>query len=165
MISQEQMTKIKTLADEVSRREGCRLYDVEIGGGRERILRVYVENEKENVSIEQLANVSRGLSLLLDVQDVVPGAAYELEVSSPGVDRILREKWHFQGAIGRSAKLILFDRAPELKGEVKSLQSVIKSASETHVGMEHNGTPVEIPYENIKRAQVVFEYKTNEKKR
>ncbi len=165
MISQEQLVKIKSLADEVSRREGCRLYDVEVGAGRERVLRVYIDGEKESVSIEQCANVSRGLSLLLDVQDVVPGSAYDLEVSSPGVDRVLREKWHFQMAVGRTVKLVLFDRVPELKGEVKSLQSSLKGANETHVEMIHNEIIVQIPYENIKRAQVVFEYKTNDKKR
>ena len=124
MLHPQAVEKIRALADEVSQREGCRLYDVEFSGNpKSRVLRVYIEGANENVSVEQCANVSRGLSLLLDVADLIPGDQYELEVSSPGIERVLRLPWHFQRAIGQEVKVVLFDALEGVKGEVKSLNS------------------------------------------
>ncbi len=57
------------------------------------------------VSIEDCANVSRGLNLRLDVEDVIPGGQYELEVSSPGLDRKLTQGWHFEKAVGKTVQV------------------------------------------------------------
>ncbi|MEK6554972.1 MAG: ribosome maturation factor, partial [Bdellovibrionota bacterium] len=92
MLNEEKTEKIKGLAQEVCEREGCSLYDIEfVGAGRHRVLRIYIEaNGEGQVTVEQCANVSRGLSLQLDVEDVIPGGQYELEVSSPGLERMLK---------------------------------------------------------------------------
>jgi ribosome maturation factor RimP len=166
MLSPQAVEKIRSLADEVSRREGCLLYDVEFSGNpKSRVLRVYIEAEKDNVSVEQCANVSRGLSLLLDVEDLIPGDRYELEVSSPGVERALRLPWQFQKAIGQEVKVITFDAIEGLKGEVKSLQAELLSANEDQAVFRYQEGEACVPYKNIKRANVVFGFKKNEKKR
>jgi len=166
MLSPQATEKIKSLAEEVSQREGCRLYDVEFSGNpKNRVLRIFIESEAEQVSIDQCANVSRGLSLLLDVQDVIPGGQYELEVSSPGVERALRLPWHFQKAVGQEVKVITFDAVEGLKGEVKSLTGAVVSADEESVSLRYGESDVRLPYTNVKRANVVFGFKKNEKKR
>ncbi len=67
-MQQEAIEKIKKLAQEVSDREGCVLYDIEfVGAGQHRTLRVLVDGKETQVTIQQCADVSRGLSLLLDV--------------------------------------------------------------------------------------------------
>ncbi len=166
MLSPDVVEKIKSLASEVSRREGCALYDVEFSGNpKSRVLRIYIEDEKSNVSIEQCANVSRGLSLLLDVEDLIPGDRYELEVSSPGVERPLREAWHFQKAIGQEIKVVTFDPVEGLKGEVKSLSGELLSADQSAFTMRYLDGEASVPYKNVKRAQTVFGFKKNEKKR
>ncbi len=170
MLSPESIEKIKVLADEVSRREGCVFYDLEFSGGHQnRTLRVYIDADSNTtllpVSVEQCANVSRGLSLLLDVQDLIPGGAYELEVSSPGVERILRLPWHYKTAIGKETKIVTFESIPGLKGEVKSLTAELVAAGEENVTVKLADANIEIPFTNIKKAQTVFSYMKGDTKR
>ena len=61
---------------------------------------------EDSVSIEDCTNVSRDLSAVLDVEDIVP-AAYTLEVSSPGLDRPLRNADDYSRFAGRLAKLVM----------------------------------------------------------
>lgn len=106
----ELIDRIRKMADEVTAREGCAVYDLEFtGGGNGRILRLFIDKASgENVSIDDCANVSRGLNLMLDVDDVIPGGRYDLEVSSPGVERVLRERWHYERAVGKTIALKSF---------------------------------------------------------
>jgi ribosome maturation factor RimP len=106
------------LVEPVVTSQGYELVDVEfIAGPAEATLRVYIdwpggvapedlstEGDEENrshegIGVEDCEKVSRALSELLDVEDPVP-QAYALEVSSPGVDRILRTAEHFQRFVG-----------------------------------------------------------------
>lgn len=166
MLSPQAVEKIKVLADEVSRREGCLLYDVEFSGNpKSRTLRIFIEAEAAHVSVEQCANVSRGLSLLLDVEDLIPGERYELEVSSPGIERALRLPWHFKKAVGQEVKVVTFEPIENVKGEVKSVSGELLAADDEAAVFSLGDMEVRVPYQNIKRAQVVFGYKKNEKKR
>src|SRR5213076_3236648 len=61
---------------------------------------------EDSVSVEDCANVSRDLSAILDVEDVVP-SAYVLEVSSPGLNRPLRHADDYRRFAGRRAKLVM----------------------------------------------------------
>jgi ribosome maturation factor RimP len=61
---------------------------------------------EESVSVEDCAHVSRDLSAVLDVEDVVPGT-YTLEVSSPGLDRPLTRPDDYRRFAGRRAKLVM----------------------------------------------------------
>jgi ribosome maturation factor RimP len=115
--------------------------------------------------VEQCANVSKGLSLLLDVEDLVPGGAYELEVSSPGLERVLRLPWHFKTAIGKDVKVVTHDVIPELKGQTKSVEGQLIATAEDGVTLKFGDADVHIPFANVKRAQTIFGYMKNDKKR
>lgn len=83
--------KITEYAQEVSEQEGCELLEVEIHpGGRGLILRLFIDKEG-GVTIKDCENFSRALEAILDVEDPIKGS-YVLEVSSPGIDRPLKEK-------------------------------------------------------------------------
>jgi ribosome maturation factor RimP len=75
------------------------------------VLRVQIDRPgpaataEESVSVEDCANVSRDLSAILDVDDVVP-MAYTLEVSSPGLDRPLRNAKDYARFAGRRARIV-----------------------------------------------------------
>ncbi len=159
MLGAETVEKIKTLAQQACAREGCELYDVEIGGtAKHRILRVFVDGDKVPVTIEQCANVSQALGLLLDVEDVVPGGPYELEVSSPGLERHLREPRHYEKSIGQTIRVVL--EAP-LAGAEKlgvSLEGILKGATEGAIRLQGRDNEWEIPYKQIKRARTVYEF-------
>jgi ribosome maturation factor RimP len=79
------------------------------------ILRVQIDRPgpasraEESVSVEDCARVSRDLSAVLDVEDVVP-TAYTLEVSSPGLDRPLRRPDDYRRFAGRRAKVVMRER-------------------------------------------------------
>ncbi|NJL24448.1 MAG: ribosome maturation factor RimP [Calothrix sp. SM1_5_4] len=105
MLTTGQLEQIRLYAEEVASREGCMLYDLEFRDGPGRTLRVFIDKEPGGVSIDDCVNVSRGLNLRLDVEDVIPGGRYELEVSSPGMDRRLTQPWHFQKAVGQTVQL------------------------------------------------------------
>jgi ribosome maturation factor RimP len=64
---------------------------------------------EDSVSVEDCARVSRDLSAILDVEDIVP-IAYTLEVSSPGLDRPLRHADDYRRFTGRRAKLVMRER-------------------------------------------------------
>lgn len=130
------LTDLRKMAEEVSSREGCFLYDIEfIGAGNGRVLRVYIDREAEGgASIEDCSNISRGLNLRLDVEDVIPGGAYSLEVSTPGLERVLKEPRHFSSAIGKKIMVKTFQQLAEFNphlvvelGNAKQIQGVLKS--------------------------------------
>jgi ribosome maturation factor RimP len=79
------------------------------------VLRVQIDRPgpsataEDSVSVEDCANVSRELSAILDVEDVVP-TAYTLEVSSPGLDRPLRGAEDYVRFAGRRAKVVLREK-------------------------------------------------------
>lgn len=104
--------QIRTIANRVAASQGLEIFDVQFR--REApgmVLRVQIDRpgpaatEHDSVSVEDCANVSRELSAILDVEDVVP-TAYTLEVSSPGLDRPLRQAQDYVRFAGRSAKIV-----------------------------------------------------------
>lgn len=86
--------------------EGCGvdLYDiVNTKEHKTNILRVYITS-KDGVNLDQCAHVSRMISPLLDIHEPINGK-YNLEVSSPGIERKLKTLHHFQCSIGSDAKI------------------------------------------------------------
>lgn len=169
----EEFKKLKEHAERIAVRENCYLYDLEISGaGRGRTLRVFIDKEgAEGVSIDDCSKVSRGLDLVLDVEDLIPGGAYQLEVSSPGLDRHLSENWHYQKVIGQSVSLQLNkglgviepglgNKDEKRKKIVGELVGADDSAIE--IKWEDCNLPsVKIPYEFIHKAKVVFSHEQN----
>lgn len=78
--------------------EGVELDDVEVLGGGQ-IVRVTVD-AKDALGVDVIADLSRGISRLIDEEDPFPGS-YTLEVSSPGLERKLTRPRHYEKAIGR----------------------------------------------------------------
>jgi len=76
-----------------------------VGGAGQQLLRVYIDSEA-GISVDDCAAVSRQISALLDVEDPVPGR-YDLEVSSPGLDRPLFSVAHFERFAGARVKIKL----------------------------------------------------------
>lgn len=96
---------------------------VEVAGeGDSTILRVYIDHEN-GIGVDDCEKVSREISALLDVEDPVP-YAYNLEVSSPGLDRPLVTAEHFADYCGETAKIQLVapqDGRRRFKGTIKQV--------------------------------------------
>ena len=108
--------QIRIIADRVADSYGLEIFDVQFR--REAygmVLRVRIDRPgpaataEESVSVEDCAHVSRDLSAILDVEDVVP-TAYTLEVSSPGLDRPLRHAHDYARFAGRRAKIVMREK-------------------------------------------------------
>ncbi len=165
------MDKVEALAQQISEREGCVLYDVEfVGSGTGRTLRVYIDKENEPVGIEDCSRVSQALNLQLDVDDVVPGGAYHLEVSSPGLERKLKKEWHYQKATGQKVDFKLNEPLGSFNWEnlknksIKRFKGIITQVHRDQVQVECEGTKGFIPMTSIEKASVCFEITKGKKK-
>jgi len=111
--SSDVVEQVRALAGRVAGSYGLEVFDVQFRReGRGLVLRVQIDRPgpaataEESVSVEDCAHVSRELSAMLDVEDVVSDA-YTLEVSSPGLDRPLRRADDYRRFSGRRAKLVM----------------------------------------------------------
>src|SRR5436853_6286922 len=105
--------RVREMAARVAGTHGLQIFDVQFRReGPGMVLRVRLDRPgpsataEESVSVEDCARVSRDLSAVLDVEDIVP-VAYTLEVSSPGLDRPLRSADDYRRFSGRRAKLVM----------------------------------------------------------
>lgn len=99
--------RLSALIESLVASEGVELVDVEVAGSRKRpVVRVYVDRP-EGVGVDDCARISRLLEAGLETAAAVP-ETYVLEVSSPGLDRPLRERRHFERYVGRDVEVRLF---------------------------------------------------------
>jgi ribosome maturation factor RimP len=168
------LEKIREAAERVARSEGLEIVDVEWKVGKQRFLRVYIDRvppmrseeatEGEEVvdpypkiSHADCQRVSQQLSVILDVEDLVPGPGYVLEISSPGMDRALKTPQDFQRFTGRLAKIT----TTEPIGDAKFFEGRLKGFVQGKVGLELKGKQarvVEIPLEAIRKANLAVEF-------
>lgn len=129
--------------------EGIELDDVEILGGGQ-IVRVTVDSE-DAVGVDRIAELSRGISRLIDADDPFKGS-YTLEVSSPGLERKLTRPRHFEKSVGKQVKVKTFrevDTTKEHKG-------IITSTGEAGFTVDIDGHEREISYDDISSARTIF---------
>jgi ribosome maturation factor RimP len=98
------LDKVREIADRVAHSSGLVVWDIELkGSGANRTLRIFIDRP-EGVTHEDCAAYSREAATIFDVEDAVPGGAYVLEVSSPGLDRKLFKPEHFARFTGSLIK-------------------------------------------------------------
>jgi len=171
------LEKVREAAERVARSEGLEVVDVEWKIGKQRFLRVYIDRvppekpadgadgmEGEDapspypkVSHADCERVSQQLSVILDVEELIPGTGYVLEISSPGMDRALTKPRDFERFAGRLAKI----STGEPIGEAKFFEGRLKGFVDGKVRMELKGKEariVEIPLEAIRKANLVVEF-------
>jgi ribosome maturation factor RimP len=107
-MSKEAIVKrITEIAERVAGSEGIEVVDVQLlGGGKARVLRIFID-KPEGVSHKECEFISHQVGTILDVEDVIPGEGYTLEVSSPGLERKLTKPGDFERFTGRKAKIVL----------------------------------------------------------
>ncbi|WP_045224875.1 ribosome maturation factor RimP [Methyloterricola oryzae] len=134
---------------------GYELVGVEFDS-HQRILRVYIDREA-GIGVDDCSRVSHQLSGVLDVEDPIPGN-YQLEISSPGMDRPLFTPEHFERFVGALVRIQVL-RPVEGRRRFKGRLLAIEGGT---VHLEEDGARYAIPFESIEKARIVpeFEQKT-----
>lgn len=115
------VTRVIKLAQPIAERLGLKIWDVEfVKEGASWFLRIFID-KKGGVTIDDCEALSRAVDGPLDEADPID-KQYYLEVSSPGVERRLRQGWHFQEELGKPVKVRLIrpdeDGRREFEGEL-----------------------------------------------
>jgi ribosome maturation factor RimP len=132
---------------------GYELVGVEFNAaGNHGTLRVYIDRE-EGVNIDDCAAISHQVSGILDVEEPIQ-QAYDLEISSPGIDRPLFKLVDFERFAGKTAKIKLAVGLEGRRNFKGRLQGVVDSKMIT---IEVDGERFDLPYADIARANLVGE--------
>jgi ribosome maturation factor RimP len=181
------LEKVREAAERVARSEGLEVVDVEWKVGKQRFLRVYIDRVPQvsggnagseveqgadsgagaeageasspypKVSHADCEKVSKQLSVILDVEELVPGPGYVLEISSPGMDRALTKAADFERFAGRLAKISTIEPI----GQAKFFEGRLKGIADGKIRMELKGKEarmIELPLENVRKANLVVEF-------
>ena len=175
------LEKVREAAERVARSEGLEVVDVEWKIGKQRFLRVYIDKvppakpaiEGEEapspypkISHADCERVSQQLSVILDVEELIPGPGYVLEISSPGMDRALTKAADFERFCGHRVKLMT--REPvnnnrHFEGKLESFENgkllldLSAARKKKMRPKEGESLNVEIELRNVEKANLVPE--------
>ena len=155
------LDQVRAISERVAASRGLQIWDVqsrrEAGG---HVVRVFIDRPgpaatpEESVSIEDCEQVNREISTILDVEDPLP-FAYTLEVSSPGLDRPLRDPEDYRRFAGRLAKIVV--REPV--DNQKAFEGRLRGLDEDAVLLEApNGRMHRLPLRLITRGRLEVEF-------
>jgi ribosome maturation factor RimP len=143
-------SELSGLLEPTIERLGYELSDLEVKlGGRGGVVRIFIDHP-DGIGLEDCEKVSLAVSALLDVEDPLPGQ-YNLEVSSPGLDRKLTKIEHFQRFTGETVKVQM--RFP-IEGR-KRFRGTLVSSNDEKIVVEVDGEPHSLPMATIDSARLV----------
>ncbi|MGB9716132.1 MAG: ribosome maturation factor RimP [Thermodesulfovibrionales bacterium] len=145
--------KVTEMAKKVADEQGLEIFDISLSGRERFMLRVTIDKEG-GVTLEDCERFSRSLEAILDVEDLIP-VSYTLEVSSPGLDRPLRDKRDFEKNIGKLARIVTFEN---INNRNIFVGRILKTNSE-YIRLLVNGQEIDIPFEKISKARLEVELK------
>ena len=156
--------KVREIAERVGSSEGIEIVEVElVGAGAARVLRIFIDktdapanlDAPQGVTHADCEFISHQVGTILDVEDVIPGDHYTLEVSSPGVERKLSKPAEFERFVGQKVKVVLRQPVENQKRWVGAL----KSFSQGMITLEPApGKSVAFPLEQVEKANLKFEW-------
>lgn len=133
---------------------GLDLYDLEFTGGTLRVVVDTPAGGPAGVSLDTIALITRLVSRELDHQDPVPGR-YTLEVTSPGLERTLREPRHYQREVGKDVTV----KTTEAIDGVRRFQGVLVAANDDAITLrDTDGNEMTIAYRQIEKTKTVFSW-------
>jgi ribosome maturation factor RimP len=118
--------RVIALIEPTAKNLGFRIVRVRVSGNRRKRLQIMAERLSDGqMGIDDCGRLSRALSPVFDLEDPIPGGEYDLEISSPGIDRPLMSVEDFQRFIGHDAKLetaAMIDGRRRWKGQIKAVE-------------------------------------------
>jgi ribosome maturation factor RimP len=149
-MAEDLKSQVSTLVAPVLEAEGLELFDVEIAGAAHApIVRVYVDKQG-GIVLDEIAEATKCVSAALDEGDV-PSGRYTLEVSSPGIDRPLRDLDDVDAHVGENAQFTLVEAVAGRKKFTGIITGVAADAAV--VDVEETGL-VELPWSSVAKARL-----------
>ena len=147
--------KVQEITERVAGDAGLEVVDVQmLGGGGSRLLRIFID-KPEGVTHADCEHVSQHVGTILDIEDVIPGGKYTLEVSSPGLERKLARPREFERFVGRKVKVVLRQPVENQRTWVGALRNF----AEGIITLEPSpGKSIQFPLELVERANLKFEW-------
>ncbi len=149
------MAQVTEIAERVGAPEGIEIVDVQLrGSGKSRLLRIFIDRP-EGVRHADCEFISQNVGTILDVEDVIPGGSYTLEVSSPGVERPLVKPRDYERFVGSKVRIVLREAVEGSTDWVGTLSGVKEGkVSLTSAG----GQQVTFGLDRVKRANLKFDW-------
>ena len=147
--------KVREIAERVAADQGLEIVEINLlGGGSSRVLRIFID-KPEGVTHADCEYISQHVGTILDIEDVIPGSSYTLEVSSPGVERKLTQPRDFERFVGQKVKIALRQPVENQRTWVGAL----KSFAEGIITLEPSpGKSVQFPLDQVEKANLKFEW-------
>jgi ribosome maturation factor RimP len=147
--------RVREIAERVGADTGLEVVDVQLlGGGGSRVLRIFID-KPEGVTHADCEYISQNVGTILDVEDIIPGGRYTLEVSSPGVERKLSRPREFERFVGHKVKVVLRQPVEDQKTWIGPLRSFAQGI----ITLEPSpGRSIQFPLELVERANLKFEW-------
>jgi ribosome maturation factor RimP len=145
---------VEQLVRPVVEAAGVELWDVSFGKEAGRmVLRVFVDRDG-GIDLETISSTSERLSRRLDLEGFSPEEPYSLEVSSPGLERVLREPRHFERSVGQTVKV----KTAAPVGGRRTHEGALVSADSEAIVIASDGGELRVPYADIASAHAVFDW-------
>jgi ribosome maturation factor RimP len=148
-------SRISEIIERVTEREGLELVHAELSGGRNPVLTVYID-KPGGVTIDDCTAVNERLSLILDVEDLIPHK-YTLEVASPGLDRGLYKEADYERFAGLPCHIKISEAIAGQRNFHGRLIGLDREGEIAAVVEEPNGTRHLLPLSKIVKANVEIE--------
>ncbi len=138
------LQKLRKIVQPIAEKNNCELYHLEyVKESGENFLRIYIDSSN-GISLEDCEKTSRAVSEILDVEDLITDS-YCLEVSSPGIERILYDDNHLKKYIGQNVLVNL----NSLYEGTKKIEGNLLGFSDVQIEIEYDGNNISIPKEKI----------------
>jgi len=151
--------RVRALAEPILLSMRLELVEIEFKRtGREAVLRLFIDKEG-GVMLDDCADLSREMSLLLDIEDFIP-CEYNLEVSSPGLERPLKTPADYDRFAGRLVKVRTYEQFPDDAGNKrKTFLGRLEGLKNGVVVLKlTEGQTASIPLERVAKANLEFEF-------
>ena len=142
------LEKIEEIISPILQEEGLELYDAAfVNEPGRNILRISLESPNGAVTVGDCARVSHAVEDVLEVKQVVP-FSYYLEVSTPGLDRVLRKRAHFDKSVGKKISVNTFG---PIEGQ-RNFKGILESVTDEGISLALDQKKIQIPFKEIAKS-------------
>jgi ribosome maturation factor RimP len=148
----DKLEQIKLLLQPIFEQRRILLVDIELRGhSNNQVLSIFADTE-EGITMQQITDITREIEDTLEMEDPIKGK-YRLDVSSPGIDRPLREIWQYRKNLGRKLKVNF-----KQMEKIKDVTGILHEVGEDNIILKINNEELNIPISHINKAVVMVKW-------